>query len=127
MKCILDTHFLLWITLRVPRLDEFPWLERYAPWGLSPVSFLEVKYLAEVGRFEVRMEPFVQAVMADPRFVVDEIPLLQLMHHALPLSWTRDPFDRLLAAHSGLRRAPLASVDETIVAHHPLLVRELRG
>lgn len=56
MKCILDTHFLLWITIDAPRLSEFPWLERYAAWGVSPVSFLEVQYLAEVGRLEVDID-----------------------------------------------------------------------
>lgn len=125
MKCILDTHFLLWITVDSPRLLEFPWLERYARWGVSPVSFLEVAYLGEAGRLEVRIDEFTAAVMADPRFVVDEVPLLTLIQRALPLSWTRDPFDRLLAAHSAARRTPLCTVDRHLRDHHPYLPDEL--
>ena len=125
MKCLLDTHFLLWITIDAPRLAEFPWLDRYATWGVSPVSFLEVQYLGEVGKLEVDMGAFTTAVMEDPRFIVDEVPLLNLIQRALPLSWTRDPFDRLLAAHSLARRAPFCSVDRDVRLHHPLLPHEL--
>ena len=37
------------------------------------------------------------------RFLIDEVPLASLVRHAYSLTWTRDPFDRLLAAHSGAR------------------------
>ncbi|HEX6135748.1 MAG TPA: PIN domain-containing protein [Longimicrobiales bacterium] len=125
MKCILDTHFLLWITIDAPRLSEFPWLERYAAWGVSPVSFLEVQYLAEVGRLEVDIDAFMSTVMNDARFIVDEVPLLTLIQRALPLAWTCDPFDRLLAAHSIARRTPLCTVDQDVRRHHPFLPDEL--
>lgn len=126
MKLLLDTHFLLWIVLGVPRLDEFPWLEHYRPWGVSPISLLEVKFLAEVGRLAVDHEPFVEAIGEDRRFVVDDPPFLTLIRHALPLEWTRDPFDRFLAAHSEARRTPLCTLDEAIREHHSLVPAELR-
>lgn len=125
MRCLLDTHFLLWIAIDAPRLAEFPWLERYSAWGVSPVSFLEVRFLAEVGRIEVDIDAFLTAVQSDPRLVVDEVPLLALIQHALPLSWTRDPFDRLLVAHSLARRTPLCTLDRVIRHHHTWLPEEL--
>ena len=48
------------------------------------------------------------------------------MEKAVGLSWTLDPFDRLLAAHSEARRVPLARLDRRIRAHHRLLPEELR-
>jgi PIN domain nuclease of toxin-antitoxin system len=126
VKALLDTHFLLWVVLDVPRVDEFPWLESYRPWGISPVSFLEVQFLAEVGRLEVRQPDFVDAVSSDPRFVVDEVGLVTLVERAIPLSWTRDPFDRLLAAHSESRRVPLCTLDRRMRAKHRYVVEELR-
>jgi len=126
VKCLLDTHFLLWIVVGATRLDEFDWLGRYAPWGVSPLSLLEIQYLSEVGRIEVDIEAFTTAVMEDPRFVVDEVPLVPLVRHSLSLSWTRDPFDRLLSAHSLTRRIPLCSLDRRIREHHRLTVPELR-
>lgn len=128
MKVLLDTHFLLWVIVDSPRMDEFAgWFGSYEPWGVSPVSLLEVKFLAEVGRLEVRGEEFVEAVGSDPRFDVDDVPLINLIRNAIPLTWTRDPFDRLLAAHSSARRVPLCTVDRLIHREHPLVVRELRG
>lgn len=125
MKALLDTHFLLWLILDVPRVDEFPWLERYRPWGVSPVTFLEVQFLSEVGRLQVREPDFMDAVGRDPRFVIDEVPLVALVRHALPLDWTRDPFDRLLAAHSTARRVPLCTLDRRMRGEHSMLVPEL--
>ena len=126
MTVLLDTHFLLWAVLGLPRMDEFPWLERYRPWGVSPVSFLELQFLSEVGRLELRHEEFVEALGRDPRFVIDEVPLMALVSHALSLSWTRDPFDRLLAAHSAARRTPLCTLDRRMRREHRFLVPELR-
>ena len=106
-------------------MDEFPWLERYRPWGVSPVSLLELQFLSEVGRLELEHGGFVEALGNDPRFVIDEVPLMALVTHALPLTWTRDPFDRLLAAHSAARRTPLATLDRKMREEHRFLVPEL--
>ena len=125
MTLLLDTHFLIWLVLGSDRLTEFPWLDRYRPWGVSPVSFLEIQFLAEIGRLSVRNPEFTRAVMDDPRFSVDDIALVALVQHGLKLAWTRDPFDRLLAAHSLARRAPLCSLDRRVRGHHRLLVEEL--
>lgn len=125
MRALLDTHFLLWIVLSADRLAEFDWLDLYRPWGVSPISFLEIQFLGEVGKLDVRNPEFTETVIADPRFLVDEVPLLALVRRAIPVSWTGDPFDRLLAAHSAARRVPLCSVDDRVRAHHGLLVREL--
>lgn len=125
MTVLLDTHFLIWLVVGSERLSTFPWLERYRPWTLSPVSFLEIQFLAEVGRLEVLSPELADALAKDPRFIVDEVPLVALIRHALKLDWTRDPFDRLLAAHSQARRLPLCTVDRNLRSHHPLLPQEL--
>jgi len=124
-KVVLNTHFLIWITTDSRRLAGFPWLDRYRPWGVSPVSLLEVQFLAESGRLSVKNPEFTEAVMDDPRLVVDDAPLVTLVRHALRFGWTRDPFDRLLAAHSAARRVPLCTVDAELRRHHRLLPAEL--
>jgi PIN domain nuclease of toxin-antitoxin system len=122
---LLDTHFLLWALKGSKRLKPYAWLERHRPWGVSPVSLLEIQFLSEVDRLKVRQPEFADAVLDDPRFIVDEVPLLALVRHALPLGWTRDPFDRLLVAHSMARRTPLCTLDGSIHEHHALVPREL--
>ena len=126
MTCLLDTHFLIWITTASQRLSHFQWLERYEPWGVSPVSLLEIQLLSEVGRVRLDNLGFARTVMNDPRFVIDEVPITTLIERALGLTWTRDPFDRLIAAHSQARRAPLCSVDSVMLRHHKPIVPELR-
>ena len=126
MKCIIDTHFLIWITAGHDRIRDYPWLDRYAPFGVSPVSLLETEFLAETGRLTIDMAAFREALARDTRFVLDEPSLLALIDQAMPLDWTRDPFDRLLSAHSAARRLPLVTLDRTILANHRFLPRELR-
>ena len=63
--------------------------------------------------------------MTDPRFELDEVPLVALIQKSLDLGWTRDPFDRLIAAHSLARRVPLCSIDSIMLQNHKLLVPEL--
>ncbi len=125
MNLLLDTHFLIWTTLESQRLEQFRWLGKYLPWGVSPVSLLELQYLSEIDRLQVQQPEFTDLLMQDRRFVVDEVPLLALIRRAFPLGWTRDPFDRLLAAHSSARRVPLCTVDRLLAANHPLLPDEL--
>src|SRR5262249_24970115 len=104
----------------------FPWLQRYAPWGVSPISLLEIKFLAEVGKLEVDIDAFAELVSSDSRFVVDEVSLLSLVQRSLIFDWTRDPFDRMLSAHSSLRRKPFCSVHRSILRNHEYLPTELR-
>ena len=125
MTLLLDTHFLIWLVLESKRLANFPWLDRYRPWGVSPVSFLEIQFLAEVGRLSVSNPAFTGTVKNDRRFIVDDISLETLVGRALRLDWTRDPFDRLLVAHSLARRIALCTTDRTIRSRHRLLPLEL--
>lgn len=124
MTLLLDTHFLIWLVLGSKRLAEFPWVERHRPWGVSPVSFLEIQFLSEIGRLSVRNPEFTNAVMEDPRFTVDDVPLATVIRHALGRAWTRDPFDRMLVAHSLARRTPLCTVDRAIRTHHRLIATD---
>ena len=122
---LLDPHFLVWILQDSARLRAYGWLDRYVPWAVSPVSLLEIALLIEAGRLRGRAPQLTESIVADRRFLVDEVPLLQLAREAMPLGWTRDPFDRLLAAHSAARRLPLCTLDATLRRHHGLVVREL--
>jgi PIN domain nuclease of toxin-antitoxin system len=126
VNCLLDTHFVLWITVDSPRLDAYRWLDDQRPWGVSPVSLLELQFLSEVGRIRLRMRDFLEALSADERFVIDEVPLMALVQNAFSLAWTRDPFDRLICAHSTTRRVPLCTVDRSLLAHHDRVVTHLR-
>ena len=95
MSALLDTHFLLWIVLDVPRLDEFPWLERYRPWGISPVSLLEIQFLAEVGRLEVHQPEFRDALARDRAGARAMTTCPSLVIVTLPTSPTAAPVENV--------------------------------
>ena len=113
---LLDTHFLVWILQDSARLRAYGWLDRYVPWAVSPVSLLEIALLIEAGRLRGRAPQLTESIVADRRFLVDEVPLLQLAREAMPLGWTRDPFDRLIVAQADLNTAPLLTKDAAIHA-----------
>lgn len=123
---LLDTHFLLWLLVGSPRLKKYPWLADRRPWAISPVSLWEIQFLHEIGRVVVDSSALADALATDPRFVIDDLSLSVLIDAALSVDWTRDPFDRLLVAHSLARRLELCSADQAIRTHHRLVPEPLR-
>jgi PIN domain nuclease of toxin-antitoxin system len=53
---------------------------------------------------------------------VTDASAAELGQAAMDLSWTRDPFDRLISAHAIVANAPLVTADETIREHLHLAV-----
>ena len=119
---LLDTHVLLWVIARSRRQEEVSSLRKGHAWALSPVSLLEIKFLSEIGRIEADFPGLLSQLRQDDRFRIDDIGLEDLCNAACDLSWTRDPFDRFLVAHSMIRSLPLGTVDETIRKNHSMTV-----
>ena len=96
-------------------------------WTLDRFACFSVRnqFLTESGKMKSQSPQLADAIMSDIRFSVDEVSLAALVQKSLQLGWTRDPFDRLIGAHSLVRRIPLCSVDEIILKNHKLLVPEL--
>ncbi len=94
-------------------------LEAEAPF-VSPMVELELTYLHEVRRVT---EPAAAPLSALRRTIglrVADVSFADLAQAAAGLSWTRDPFDRLISAHAIVADAPLLTADETILEHLPL-------
>lgn len=80
---------------------------------------LELEVLHEIQR--IRVTP--DQVPADASQVGDlaaaQTPYAEVVRAARALSWTRDPIDRLVAAHALADGAKLLTADRTILAHVP--------
>jgi PIN domain nuclease of toxin-antitoxin system len=109
---LLDTHAVIWMAKRHARARV---LARYPRLYLSPVTLLELQFLAESGRIRFAGDHPVQSVVDDPRWRLDEPPAADLFLTACQFAWTKDPFDRLLAAHARLRGWRLATADAVIL------------
>lgn len=87
---------------------------------VSPIVELELTYLYEVGRVtEPAKAPLVELRKSIGLQVAD-VSVAALAQAATELSWTRDPFDRLIAAQAIVADAPLVTADKTILANLPL-------
>ena len=107
---LLDTNALIWWASQHKRSAPLQkWQGRAF---VSPVSLLEVKFLIECGRARLRPNA---SLAEDPRWFVDDPPSRALFEEAEGISWTRDPFDRLIVAHAGLRNWKLATADRMLL------------
>lgn len=121
-EVLIDTHVFLWILSESKRLKSLTWLKDFSPYCVSPISILEIKFLEECGRLKIDLEKIIEGIRFDERFKIDDVSLEKLCLQALEISWTRDPFDRFLVAHSSLRRIPFGTCDHTIQKNYPRAV-----
>jgi PIN domain nuclease of toxin-antitoxin system len=89
------------------------------PVRLSPVSALELAYMHEIGRARDPVPVMLAALRTSIGLEVSDLSLSQLTEAAIGLSWTRDPFDRMIAAHAIVADAPLLTADRTMLKHLP--------
>lgn len=115
---LLDTHVFLWILSGSKRLKELKGLKDFPFWTLSPVSLLELKFLEESDRLSLDVPAILLQLQRDERFKIDAPSLEEVFLKAFDFSWTRDPFDRLLVAHSEHRSLPFATCDGLIREHY---------
>lgn len=116
----LDTHVMAW--LYAGQAERIPTTARQAINDsevlISPMALLELQYLIEIGRFTDPVEQVLAVLARDLGLKICDLPFPQIARHALDLSWTRDPFDRLIVSQASLREAPLLTKDQDIHQHY---------
>jgi PIN domain nuclease of toxin-antitoxin system len=110
---LLDTNALIWLEQGHRRAK--PLLKRDAALYISPASLLELQMLNEVGRIRLSAGAL-EALAHDERWLLDDPPAAEWFLRSTDLTWTRDPFDRLLVAHARLRGWRLATGDSVLLA-----------
>lgn len=90
--------------------------------GVSPIVELELTYLYEIGRVTEPASAPLSALRRIFGLKVHDASFAEVTQAAGPLTWTRDPFDRLIAAHAIVANAPLVTADETIRENLPLAI-----
>lgn len=89
---------------------------------VSPIVELELTYLHEVGRVTEPAATPLAALKRSIGLAVADVSTASLLDAATSLSWTRDPFDRLIAAHAIVAGATLLTADRTILENLPQAV-----
>jgi PIN domain nuclease of toxin-antitoxin system len=85
----------------------------------APIVELEVQYLFEIGRITAGPETIFPYLADRIALAADETPFIVVSRAARGLSWTRDPFDRMITAAAVAADQPLLTRDATIRAHYP--------
>jgi PIN domain nuclease of toxin-antitoxin system len=81
---------------------------------VSPATLLELQFLHDTGGVRIDAAS-VSAIGQSDRWLLDDPPAASWFLRAADLVWTRDPFDRLIAAHAMLRRWRLATGDDELI------------
>ncbi|HWB71891.1 MAG TPA: PIN domain-containing protein [Egibacteraceae bacterium] len=120
----LDTHVLVWLAgqehERIPASARRR-LER-DDIGISPMAQLELAFLFESGKISRTAAHVLAALTPALQVSISSAPFAAVVGRALELTWTRDPFDRLITAQALADGAALLTADATIRAHCPSAV-----
>lgn len=116
----LDTHACAWLFLG--RLSLLPKrvlerIDRADDLRISPMVALELDLMHEIGRTAQPARTVVATLGADLGLKVCDLPFPAVAAAATHLTWTRDPFDRLIVAQAVAAKAPLVTRDRTIHRH----------
>ncbi len=112
----LDTHIAVWYHANLKQRFSEPiqTLMNQHDWYISPIVRLELQYLYEIGRINPTADTIIDALHQRVGLTVCTKPFNDVISVANQLSWTRDPFDRLLVAHASLNDDILISSDQKI-------------
>ncbi|MGH8908922.1 MAG: type II toxin-antitoxin system VapC family toxin [Egibacteraceae bacterium] len=114
----LDTHVVAWLhdgqRKRIPKAARQ--LIDTEPLAISPMVELEIGFLYEIGRMSYPPSVVIED-LAPLGLSVSASPFSSVVRAAIGLRWTRDPFDRLIAAQAVADGIPLLTADRTIRAN----------
>ena len=115
----LDTHAVIWLAAgEHSRFPPFvPALLQQAPPVISPMVLLKLAYLHEIGKLKVPGQDIVNDLAGKIRLIIDTGSFAAIVQTAITLTWTRDPFDRLITATARRAGAALLTKDAIILAH----------
>lgn len=112
----LDTHVVCW--LYAGRVELLSGAARDAletgVIAASPMVGLELRYLREIGRIRHAPRRILATLHREIGLTMSELPFLAVAARAQSYSWTRDPFDRLIAAEAAVARARLVTRDDDL-------------
>mgnify|MGYP001156575426 CR=1 FL=1 len=88
------------------------------PLAISPIVLLELELLYEIGRLRLGANAIAAYLASELEISVATERFAEVVAQALPLAYTRDPFDRLIVAHASLLKAPLLTLDGAMHQHY---------
>jgi PIN domain nuclease of toxin-antitoxin system len=113
----LDTHVVVWLhagelslfpEIALKRIDEEPSI-------ICPLAALELEYLYEIERIRYPADTILADLATDIGLEICPRPFAPTLRASLKQKWTRDPFDRIIAAHAEAHQLDLLTKDRTVL------------
>lgn len=115
----LDTHIVIWLYAGLQ--GKLTGRAREAIEGSDlrccQISRLEIQYLHEIGRITVGPEAILKELSRTIGLKASPQPLREIVDEAFHIRWTRDVFDRLLAAEVILTDSALITADRELAGN----------
>lgn len=118
----LDTHIVVWLYVALTdRLSaNAKALIAANDLLISPIVRLELQYLYEIGRITATSDEISADLSRRLGLTECSKPFPTIITNATRITWTRDPFDRIIAAHAELNGNLLITRDQTILDNFAL-------
>ena len=116
----LDTHVVVWLYAGLTDRfsDSLQRLLNEQDLLISPIVRLELQYLYEIKRVAVEAEAILADLSHRLGLTICPKPFDTVMIQATQVTWTRDPFDRIVVAHASVNNNVLVSKDQMIRTHY---------
>lgn len=118
-RVFLDTHAAVF--LHAGRTEAFTatglTLLEQEPLFLSPMAFLELQYLHDIGRLRFDAEALVKDLETDLGLRLHDAGWARSARAAAAFTFTRDPFDRFIAAQALVEGQRLLTKDRVLLEH----------
>lgn len=116
----LDTHVVVWLYAGIAGKfsQSVKDLINEQELIISPIVRLELQYLREIQRITDEANTILTDLGDRIGLKVCDKHFNTIVSCAMTISWTRDPFDRLIVANAALNDNILISKDQTILAHY---------
>lgn len=111
----LDTHAIVFLYADQTKIPQtvYGYLDENDLY-YSPMAILELDFLYEIGRLHEDPRSLLGNLEKDYSLTIEKSGWQRAAEAAFTLTWTRDPFDRLITAHALIWGAPLLSRDRKI-------------
>jgi PIN domain nuclease of toxin-antitoxin system len=113
----LDTNVVVWLaasTLDQISQNALDIIDNSDDLCVSPMVFLELKYLGEIKKITKNPEAILHHLEKSIGLKTCDKSFQIIIEKARDLSWTRDPFDRIITAHASIEGDILLTSDKKI-------------
>ena len=116
----IDTHIAVWLYAgQVEKLsDRAKEFLNEDEIYISAIVRLELQYLNEIERITDNENEIVSDLSNRIGLKICDKSFNSIINHSMDLSWTRDPFDRIIVANAALNNDPLVTKDRKILDHY---------